>query len=280
MAIESYRRASSGEEAVRLRGEAGKGGAYIAGGTDLLCELDPPRAVIDVKGLSRRIRREGNTIVIGAGATLTDLLRSDEIAAADGGLLRSCARDFASWQIRNLATVGGNLASAVPSADLAPPLLVLDAEAVAEGTSGRRTMKVADLFVGPHENALGADFLDEVRFEAVAAGAGTAWAKIGRVEGDIAVVNAAAYVRIEKGVCVEVRLALGAVAPTPIRIGEAERFLEGKPWGETNLREASEIARRGAAPIDDQRASAAYRRHLVGVLARRVLEAAVKGGGR
>ncbi|MFH1277712.1 MAG: xanthine dehydrogenase family protein subunit M [Candidatus Eisenbacteria bacterium] len=280
MPIEVYRRASSTEEAVRLRGEEGADSRYVAGGTDLLCEPEPPRSVIDVKRLSREIRREGDRIVIGAGVTVTDLLRSDEIAAADGGLLRSSARDFASWQIRNMATVGGNLASAVPSADLAPPFLVLNADVVALGAKGTRTIAMGGLFEGPHRSALGPDLLVEVRFAAIPSGTRTAWAKMGRTEGDIAVVSAAAYVRIEEGVCAEVRLALGAAAPTPIRVAEAERFLEGKPPSGENLRRASEIARDRAKPIDDQRASAAYRRRLSGVLTRRVLEAAAGGDGR
>jgi carbon-monoxide dehydrogenase medium subunit len=278
MAIEAYVSAASPGEAVRLLESSPQPARYLAGGTDLLSSPAPLGGVVDVRAPLRYVRREKAEFVIGAGVSITMIADWEELASADRGLLRSCALDFATWQIRNLATVGGNLASAVPSADFAPPLLVLEATCVALGKGGRRDIPIASFFKGPHESALGRDLLVEVRFPAPDPAAGLAWAKIGRTEGDIAIVNAAALVRFDRSRCAEVRLALGAVAPTPIRVQSVEEFLRGKEATEENIRRAGELAAAEARPITDQRASAEYRKAMCAVLAGRVLAAAAEGG--
>ncbi|RPJ46062.1 MAG: xanthine dehydrogenase family protein subunit M [Candidatus Latescibacterota bacterium] len=280
MPIRSFASASSPGEAVKLLESSPQPSRFIAGGTDLLSMPAAPASVVDVRRPLRYARREGDEFVVGAGATVTMVAEWEELARADGGFLRSCAHDFATWQIRNLATVGGNLASAVPSADFAVPFLVLGARIVALGKSGRRDIPIESFFVGPHESALGRDLLVEVRFRAPAPEAGLAWEKIGRVDGDIAIVNAAALVRIESGRCADVRLALGAVAPTPIRVPAAEEFLRGKEPSEENLRRAGDLAAEASRPISDQRASAEYRRAMCAVLARRALARAAQGRGK
>lgn len=285
MAIENFFNPRSTEEAVRLmidqRENAGPV-RFLAGGTDILNAPRQPRTVINVKDLLRYVKREGDEFVIGAAATVTMIEEWDDLASVDGGLLRSCARDFASWQIRNMATVGGNLASAVPSADFAPPLFVLDARCLLIGEKGKREIPLVDFFLGAHESAVGRDLFVEVRFPAPPPGAGTAWRKIGRIDGDIAVVNAAAYVEPDDGIFREVRIALGAVSPTPIRATEAENYLKGKPITDEQIEKGAELARDATDPISDQRAGAGYRRELSLVLARRVIAeaAGVTGGGR
>ncbi|MBM3321462.1 MAG: FAD binding domain-containing protein [Candidatus Eisenbacteria bacterium] len=281
MAIRSFHRAATPEEAVRLLRAGGARTFYVAGGTDLLSWHEPLDAVVSVREALRYLRREEAEFVVGASATVSMVEAWEELARADGGLLRSCARDFATWQIRNLATIGGNLASAVPSADFAPPLLVLDARCVVQGTEDRREVPLSEFFAGAHESVLGADLLVEIRFEEPAPRSGLAWEKIGRTDGDIAIVNAAARIDRDGKKCREARLALGAVAPTPFRAREAEEFLRGKEPDAKTIARAAELAAAAARPIDDQRASAAYRKAMGELLARRVLAAAAEGrGGR
>ncbi|MFH1681675.1 MAG: FAD binding domain-containing protein, partial [Candidatus Eisenbacteria bacterium] len=257
MAIRSFFSAVTAEEAVELRAAGGERARFVAGGTDLLSAPERPESVVDIRGPLRYARREGLELVIGAAATVSMIEAWDDLARSDGGLLRSCARDFATWQIRNMATIGGNIASAVPSADFAPPLLVLDARCVLLGMKGRREVPLREFFTGAHESVLGTDLLVEIRFDEPSPRAGLAWQKIGRTEGDIAIVNAAARLDLDGSRCREARLALGAVAPTPFRAAEAEDFLKGKEPNEETIARAAALAAGEARPIDDQRASAA-----------------------
>ncbi len=279
MAIRSFHRAATPEEAVKLRNAGGARTFYVAGGTDLLSSPDSPDAVVSVREALRYLRREGAEFVVGAAATVSMIEAWEDLARADGGFLRSCARDFATWQIRNQATIGGNLASAVPSADFAPPLLVLDARCVVLGTEGRREVPLSEFFTGAHESVLGGDLLVEVRFDEPAPRSGLAWEKIGRTDGDISIVNAAARIVFDEKKCREARLALGAVAPTPFRAREAEEFLKGKEPDAKTIARAAALAAAAARPIDDQRASAAYRKAMGELLARRVLATAAEGRG-
>ena len=280
MAIQAFWEAAAAEEAVRLRRESPVATRFIAGGTDLLLEeTGLSGGVVSVREALRYVRREKDEFVIGAAATVSMLLEWRELAEEDHGFLRACARDFASWQIRNMATVGGNLASAVPSADFAPPLLVLEARIVVLGDEGRREMPLAELFVGPHQSALGSDLLVEIRFTAPGRSFRYGWQKTGRTDGDIAIASAAAALSMRNGVVDNARLALGAVAPTPHRVGEAEKYLIGKRPTDKHLAKAASLAREGSRPIDDQRASAAYRSHVSEVLVRRALADAAREGG-
>ncbi len=282
MAIAEYYRPSSEEEALRLMGEGAGRGRYLAGGTDLICEDDPCDFVVDVRRLFRYIRIEKDEVILGAGTTVRDLERSADLARAEGGLLRRCAAHFASVQIRNMATVGGNLAGAVPSADLAPVLLVLDARCVIAGAKGRREVALGHFFTGPRESVLGGDLLVEVRFPVAstpATPARTSFLKIGRVAGDIAIASAAARLEMEGERCTAARIALGAVAPTPRRAVKAEAALVGGAVHDEAIEKAGRLARDAAEPITDQRGSAAYRRRVTGVLVERAIRECLAGRG-
>ena len=168
-------------------------------------------------------------------------------------------------QIRNLATVGGNICNAAPSADMAPPLMALDAEAVIAGPQGQRRVPLASFFVGvrrtvlaptscwwswwcrPRDPRSGGNYLRHTP----------------RRELDIAVVGVASQLTLSDGVCAKARIALAAVAPTPVRATAAEQALEGQPVTAEPIERAAELAVGAAQPISDQRGSAEFRLHLV-----------------
>ncbi|MBN1826196.1 MAG: FAD binding domain-containing protein [Candidatus Eisenbacteria bacterium] len=277
MAIETYLRVDSAEEAIRRMTEHAGRARFLAGGTDLLTGK-PPDVVIDIRGLLSGVRRDGEDMVIGATATITEIGESEELARADGGLLRSCTRVFAHWQIRNAATLGGNIVNAVPCADLVPPLLVLDARCVLVGPEGSREEPLRSLFLGPKESAVGDRLLTEVRFRVPSPGTRSAFLKVGVNDEGLAVVNAAVLLEMDGKTCRRARLSLNSVAPTPIRVDEAEKELEGGPITEERIERAAEIARGVVRPISDQRAGAEYRTHMSAVLTRRVIRMALEGG--
>jgi carbon-monoxide dehydrogenase medium subunit len=183
-----------------------------------------------------------------------------------------------SVQIRNLATLGGNMCNAAPSADMAPPLLALGAEAVIAGPKGERRVSVEKFFTGVRTTVLGADEL-LVEFVAPAPGprsGGSYLRHTPRRELDIAVVGVASQISLSDGVCGKVRIALAAVAPTPVRATAAEQALEGQPLTPELIERAANLAVEAAKPISDQRGSADFRRHLVRVLTRRTLAIALE----
>jgi carbon-monoxide dehydrogenase medium subunit len=179
---------------------------------------------------------------------------------------------MASPQVRTLATIGGNLVSAVPSADTAPPLMVLSAEAHIIGPAGERTCPVEALFAGPSACSLASDDIVTRITIPVPAGIGSYLKLMRRAALDLALVGVAAYVSLDaKKVCKEVRIALGAVAPTPIRAGSAEAILHGKVFTEGLAALAARMAGTECRPITDIRASQDYRCSMVEVLTKRAL---------
>jgi CO/xanthine dehydrogenase FAD-binding subunit len=184
-------------------------------------------------------------------------------------------------QIRNLATLGGNLCNAAPSADMAPPLLALDAEAVIAGPRGERRVPITDFFSGVRRTVLSPDeILLEIVIPAPGPRSGGHYLRhTPRRELDIAVVGVASQLTLSNGVCSKARIALAAVAPVPLRAREAEQLLEGKPVTPEGIERAAEMAVGAARPISDQRGSADYRLHLVRVLTRRTLRTALARAG-
>jgi carbon-monoxide dehydrogenase medium subunit len=240
-----------------------------------------PRVLVNLKhvpGLGG-VRRVRGAIRIGALTRVADLIR-DEIILAELPLLAEVARGFGSVQIRNLATVGGNLCNAAPSADLAPPLLALDARAKIEGQGAPREIELTEFFRAANKTALRrGELLTAVFVPRLRAGAGTASAKLGgRRAMDLAVVSAAARVALApNGVrCRTARIALGAVAPTPRRAFRAEAVLEGSEIDDEAIEEAAAAAAAETRPISDVRASATYRRQMTQVYVRRALIEALR----
>ncbi len=259
----------------------------LAGGTDLLADLKSspshaPKTVVDISRADdlRRIEVNARGLCIGALVTHSEIMASKTIRELFPALV-AAAHTIGAVQTRNLGTLGGNLVTAVPSMDSGPTLVALDALVTIAGPSGRRQLPITEFFVGPRRTALKAD---ELLVEIVVPKANlhkpAHFLKTGLRKGQaLALVNAASSLWIDaRNTCREVRIALGAVAPTVVRARSAEAFLEGRAASAENFAEAGRLAVEDARPISDMRASAEYRRDLVAVLARRTLEAACAQG--
>lgn len=237
----------------------------LAGGTDLMVDVNlrhlRPRTVVSLNRLDEL--RERSERWVGAAVTFGELEHSPHRAMAQ------LARTVGSPQIRSVATLGGNLATASPAGDALPWLAVLEASVVVASTLGQRTVAWDEFLVGPKETALlPGEVIVGVDVPSVPDR--QAFAKVGaRNAMTIAVVSCCAVRTTDGGV----RIALGAVGPTPIRASRAESFLgEQSRWSKSVLDEASRLVADDVRPIDDHRSTAAYRRHAAGVLARRTLE--------
>jgi carbon-monoxide dehydrogenase medium subunit len=272
------------DDCLALLARHGPEARLVAGGTDLLPQLKNgllrPAWVIDLSGVAavHVLDADGaGGLRIGAAVAARRLETDPRVRAAYPALAESAAL-VGSVQVRNLASVGGNLCNAAPSADMAPPLLALDASAVIAGPRGRRSVPLAEFFTGVRRTVLGADeLLVEIAVPAPAAGSGGAYLRhTPRRELDIAVVGVASQITVAGGVCTRARIALAAVAPTPIRAGAAEQALEGQPVTPAQIERAAELAAAAARPISDQRGSAGFRRHLVRVLTARTLTTALR----
>jgi len=271
------------DECLKLLAERGPETKLVAGGTDLLVQMKngllKPARVIDLSGIADlRVLApdDGRGLRVGAAVTARRLELDAAVRARYAALGESGAL-VGSVQVRNLATVGGNICNAAPSADMAPPLVALEAEAIIAGPSGRRRVPVASFFTGVRRTVLGPDEL-LLEFAVPAPGprsGGSYLRHTPRRELDIAVVGVASQVTLTDGVCAKARIALAAVAPTPVRAAAAEQSLEGQRLTPERIEQAAALAVEAARPISDQRGSAEYRRHLVRVLTRRTLTTAL-----
>lgn len=262
------------EEALELR-RAHPEAIPVAGGTDLMVDVNAgrvrPSALLDLSRVDelRSWRRGGGVVFLGAGMTFARIVR--ELAGLTA--LAAAARSVASPQIRNRATIGGNVATASPAGDSLPVLAAYGARVVAASArAGTRRIPLESFLVGPKRTGLEPDELVVgVEWRPVA-GAGS-FAKVGRRHAMvIAVASVCLQVDEERHA---VRLALGSVAPTVVRAARAEGFAEGVDWRDpAAVAEFARIAATEAQPIDDLRGSTAYRRHVVEVLARRALSEA------
>ncbi len=265
------------DEAVTLLAQEGR--TVIAGGTDLLVNpryMVGVREVVDIRKLGLDyIREENGWLYIGAGATMRTVARHPTIQRLANGILARGAAVCGSPNIRNMATLAGNVASALPSADTLPALLALDAQVVLLGIHGERVVPLDSFFVGPGKSVRERELIRELRiplanFNTIRGG----FYKIGRTAEDISIVNAAATLLIQDDIITTARLVMGAVAPIPLRTALAEEALIGQPPTEETVQRAAELVRDEVRPISDQRASANYRQRMSGVAAVRALRQA------
>ena len=272
-------------EALKLLSETPEA-VPIAGGTCLLVDLRERSASADVLlDLSRidelrRIEIVGDELVIGATVTISEILDDPSVAAHAGVLRRACEM-FAAPLIRNRATIGGNLVHASPAADTAPPLLLLDAMVETQAEGRKRVTPLHRFFAGPCETALKpAHLLTAARIPISEGTPRWTYQKIRLRKADaISVVSAAALAVPSKDGPPEVRIALGAVAPTPVRAWDAEEALKGKELTPEAIAVVAKVAAEEARPIDDLRGSAEYRRREVEVLVRRCLSGLLSSNG-
>lgn len=275
--IKAYLRPTTLTQAVSLLAEDGR--TIIAGGTDLLVNpryMVGVREVIDIRSLGLDyIREEQGWLHIGAGTTMRTVARHPRIQALAGGIVARGAAVCGSPNIRNMATLVGNVASALPSADTPPALLALDAHAVLTSLQGVRIVPLESFFVGPAKSILDRELIREIRiplesFDSLRGG----YYKIGRTSEDISMVNAAATLTVKNSTITAARLVLGAVAPTPLRVKIVEEALIGQVATEEAIQQAAELVSAEVRPISDQRASADYRRRMSKVAAVRALRQA------
>lgn len=276
--LKEYVRPRTANEAVRLKRQYGERAVYLAGGSDLLVHR-PARAevAIDIRHADLSYVLDGHeTLVIGGAALLRDAEKAAEGVA--GGMLTNAFRDTAPWLIRNAATVAGNIANASPAADSVPALLAVDAELVLLGESEEH-VRIEDVLAGPHRTTLGDRLIREIWIPESAAQRRGVFTKLARSHSDIAQVNIAVSYRDEAGALRDVRIALGAVAPTAVRARSAEALAEGRSPGDVDLIRVAEAVRGDISPISDWRAGAEYRSRMAGVLVRRALESLFAGRG-
>jgi CO/xanthine dehydrogenase FAD-binding subunit len=258
---------------------AGDGRTVIAGGTDLL--VNPRymlgiREVVDIRNLGLDyIHEERGWLHIGAGVTMRTVARHPKIQALANGILARGAAVCGSPNIRNMATLVGNVASALPSADTPPSLLALDAQAVLVGLQGERIVPLESFFVGPAKSVRERELVCELRIplDAIDSLRGGFY-KIGRTSEDISIVNAATTLIIKSSTIIAARLVLGAAAPIPLRVKIAEEALIGRAPTEEAFQQAAELVHTEVRPISDQRSSAEYRRRMSKVAAMRALRQA------
>ena len=284
--VEVHRPASLGE-ALKLM-EA-PGAKPLAGGTDLVIDLREgaceARVLVDLTRVKELdyIREEGGRIRIGAMTHHSEIVESDLIKAR-APVLSEAASLVGSVQIRNLGTVGGNVCNASPGADTATPLLALGAEAKISSVKGDRTVPLSDFFTGPKRTSLEpGELLAELSFPTPPAGSGGAFQKLGRRKGcTLSLINIAAYVELDGDTCREARVAVGACAPTPVRITDVEGMLRGRRLDDAAIEEVSSACYGLVQPSQraHSRASEEYRREMSCVLMRRALTTALERARR
>lgn len=264
-------------EAMDRHGEAA---AVMAGGTDLHVALRAKArspAVIVWLGKAADLRRaaeHGGRISLGATLTHSEVSRLPILAEIAS--IGKAASSVGSPQVRNVGTLGGNLANASPAGDLYPPLLTLDAEVALASAAGQRTVRLEDFATGPGSTARRAnEIVTGVTFEKPAGKPHLDFMKIGlRNAVAISVASAAIAAWAGNGKFEDVRIACGAVAPRPVRMRDVEALLRGQALTGELLADAEATASRTCDPVTDLRATSAYRRHVVGVIVARLVESA------
>jgi carbon-monoxide dehydrogenase medium subunit len=284
-----YHAPSSLGEATALLARLGDDAKVLSGGQSLIplmkLRLATPRHLVDINGLPglAYVREEGGALRIGGLTREADLEESD-VVRARYPLLLDTSKAIADPIVRNLATVGGNLAHGDPANDHPATMLALGAEIVAVGPRGERKIPIGSFFTGPFSTALKADeIVVEIRVPAPRPGSGGAYVKMERKVGDFATAAVAVQLTLGAGgVCEQVGIGLTNVGSVPIKAEKAEAALRGKRPDEAAIKQAAQLAAEAAQPSADLRGSVEYKKDLVRVLTgralRRAIERAQKGG--
>ncbi|MCL0102134.1 xanthine dehydrogenase family protein subunit M [Dehalococcoidia bacterium] len=278
-----YLEARNLTQAVALLETHGQAGKVVAGSTDFLVRWRlghwAPEYVVDISRIrSLKTIRRSKTTGLSIGSIVNiNALQDHPIIRKRYPALASAAASFAGVQVRNLATIGGNIVNASPAGDTIPALLALDAQCKIVGPKGEVWIPLEDIFLGPGKTILGtSQILAEVHLPPSSEESGSLYIKHSPRSGmDIAAVGVAVAIEMNNQRCSRIRIALGAVAPTPIRAREAEGLLTGAIPDPDRILEAVGLAQLAVDPIDDVRSSADHRREIVGVLTKRAIVGAV-----
>ena len=258
----------------------------LAGGTDLIVQMRKgnfrPEAIIDLSALQelRGITETAGILSIGALATYAEIV-SSPLITAHAHILKQAAQTVGSAQIRSLGTIGGNLAHASPAGDSLPPLFVLNAEVRLISIQGERWIPINDFFIGAGQSVRKPDeLIRDVRFRVPENAQIGYFHKIGQRQGlFIAKASVAVVLNLDKERIQDCAIALGAVAPTVIRVPQAEEFLINQKLTGDVIRKASQLTAKACSPITDIRSTDVYRRHVIEIITKRGLASlAIRGG--
>ena len=279
---DEYHLTATLDEALALLAQYGPRARIVAGGTDLVLAIEEGRirgveALVDISRLQelKTIQADDDLITIGAGVTLSELIQS-KVVCAHAPILVEAAGWIAGRQIRNVATVGGNVINASPAADLTPALLVLESGVLVVGSDdAKREVPLADFLLGVRKVDLSSgEVVVEFQFKRPVAGALMRFHKVQlRRAMAISLMNLAVYLRVDDGLLSDVRIAMGAVAPTILRLQALEQALTGMPAKEVGNFSFRELLQAEIAPISDFRGSSDYRFNV----AERLLQAEIQG---
>ena len=274
--LKEYRTATSPAEAVAML-KAGPGkGCYIAGGTDLYISTQDYDYVVDINqaGLDGITGSGQGDVLIGATTPLQECFNSELLKNFAGGEISRVAGQCGDRSVRSTATIGGNLCNALPSADMAPVLMALDTECIILDENSEERLPLADFFVAPRQTVLKKRLLVGLVLSGETSGWRCQNIKLTRSADDIALVLVAVALKVKNGSIKQARIALGGVAPVPLRSLLAENFLVNLRLQEITplmVEDVAIIAASECDPIDDHRASAEYRTDMVRVLTRRLI---------
>ena len=268
-----YLKAETPEQVFKILEEKGEKVRLYMGGTDLFIQMrdkdESPGTLLDLKGLPgmQEISYEEKTgLVLGAAVTLNQLSH-DSLIKEKYPILGQSADTIGNYQLRNRATVGGNICNASPSADMAPALLVYEGQAVLKSPQGERQLALQEFWLGPGKTALAQDeYLKAILLPDPPPDAAGIYLKLGRSKmGDLAVVGAAVLGFPDDSLPagISFRIGLNSTAPAPYRVPAVEKFLAEKPLSEDRLIQAAEAAMDISAPIEDVRATALYQKKMV-----------------
>jgi CO/xanthine dehydrogenase FAD-binding subunit len=282
----NYEAPKTVSDAVKLLASHGEKARPLCGGTDLIIQLRAgvrrPEHVVDIKNVAEMRRIEFSMqhgLRLGAAVPCIEIYENADMRRYYPGLTEA-AHLIGSLQIQSRASVGGNLCNGSPAADTTPALIALGAKCRVVGAKGERTVAVEDFCTAPGRTVLQpGELLVDIHIPTPAKNSSDAYLRfIPRNEMDIAVVGVGASVTLEldEDRCVEARIGLGAVGPTPIFAREASQVLTGKKLDAQSIERAAQAAIAASSPIDDMRGTAEYRRHVVGVLTRRALAKAIE----
>ena len=274
---------SSLDECCQMLAEYGETAMLIAGGTDVMVNMKKgtlePSQLISIAGIEelKQIDKANGDIHIGAGVTVSDITETEELRQKLSALVAG-AENLGTPLIRNLATIGGNVGSARPAADIPPNLMAYDAQLLLKSATGDRTIPINDFFKGP---GLTVKKPDEILVKIIVGipspMTGAGYAHLGvRKAADCNIVNVAGYLSMEDSTEVInlARIVMGCVGPTPRRAPSAESILIGQKSSDEIFKQAGEAAIKDADPIDDSRGSAEYKKAMVAVLTKRALQIA------
>jgi carbon-monoxide dehydrogenase medium subunit len=279
-----YARASSVAEAVSLLSQGGATARVLAGGTDIIVQARerrrPVSLFVDIKPIpeTQQLSYDADAgLTIGAATPCYIIYNDDTVKRLYPALIEA-STVIGGVAIQGRASFGGNLCNSGPAADSVPAMMVLQGTANIAGPNGTRSVPIEDFNTGPGTNVLQpGEFVVSLHFPSPAPSSGAAWERfIPRNEMDIAVTNAASYVRFEGDNVASARIAIGAVAPTALMVPDAVSTIVGKPLTEESIKAAGAAARATARPIDDMRGTIKQRKHLSAVLVERTLRKAAE----